>query len=389
MNKSIKSYIPQTDPKASYLSIKDKIESAIHSVLESGWYVLGQEVEKFEKNFASYLGVEFAVGVNSGTDALELALRSLGVGSKDLVFTVSHTAVATASAILRCGAAPVFVDIDHKTFTMDPNHLEDTIKAISNGHLPLDGIPKAIIPVHLYGRPADMSAILEIASKHDLYVIEDCAQAHGAEYNSAKTGTFGHMAAFSFYPTKNLGAFGDGGMVVTNDEDLDLRCLALRQYGWEQRFISSMIGINSRLDELQAAVLNEKLNFLDKNNQRRIEIAGMYHHALENNVYKLPEVTDYKIKHVHHQYVIRARQRDKVKVFLEKNGVGSAIHYPVPIHKQPAFQKWIISGPGGLSHTEKVCEDILSLPMFPELQNEQVDLVCNLMRSWANDIKRG
>lgn len=387
MINSIKSYIPQTNPKAGYLAIKDKIDSAIHNVLESGWYVLGQEVEKFEKNFALYLGVEFAVGVNSGTDALELALRSLGIGSEDLVLTVSHTAVATVSAILRCGAIPVLVDINEKTFTMDPNHLEYTIKSILKRSTSRTGFPKVIIPVHLYGHPADIRAILEIAKKYNLSVLEDCAQAHGAEINGSKVGSFGQIAAFSFYPTKNLGAIGDGGMVVTNSIELKQKLINLRQYGWQKRNISSSLGINTRLDELQAAILDEKLKFLDANNRRRIQIAASYQHSLDRSVFRLPEYTDSKIKHVFHQYVIRTRHRDKFKAFLQENNVGTAIHYPVPIHQQPAFKKWILSGPGGLPHTEKVCGDILSLPMFPELQVGHIDPVCNLMMSWTNEIK--
>ena len=384
MNKSIQHFIPQTNPKAAYAAIKDKIDSAIHNVLDSGWYVLGQEVEKFEKNFASYLGVGFAVGVNSGTDALEVALRSLGIGENDLVLTVSHTAVATVSAIMRCGAIPVLVDIDEKTYTMEPNHLEHTINSLLKRSTSISGSAKAIIPVHLYGQPADMRAILEIAAKYGLSVIEDCAQAHGAEIKGGKVGSLGQIAAFSFYPTKNLGAIGDGGMVVTNSQELKQKLIHLRQYGWQKRYISSSLGINTRLDELQAAVLNQKLKFLDANNRRRIQIAAHYQRSLNRTVFRLPELADSKTKHVFHQYVIQTRQRDKFKDFLQENNVGAAIHYPVPIHRQPAFDKWVLTGPGGLPHTEKVCEDILSLPIFPELRNEQLDLVCHIIKSWIN-----
>lgn len=384
MNHTNKIPVPQTDPKAGYLAIKDRIDAAIHKVLESGWYILGREVEKFEKNFAAYLGVKFAVGVNSGTDALELAMRSLGVGAYDLVFTVSHTAVATVSAILRCGATPVLVDIDEKTFTMEPNHLERTIKSTIKRSTSLTVTPKVIIPVHLYGYPSNMPAILDIARKYDLSVLEDCAQAHGSEINGNRVGTFGQLAAFSFYPTKNLGAFGDGGMVVTNSNVLKQKLINLRQYGWQKRYISSDLGINTRLDELQAAILNEKLKLLDANNRRRFQIAARYQGSLDGSVFRLPEFANGKIKHVFHQYVIQTRQRNELKAFLHENNVGTAIHYPVPIHKQPAFIKWILAGPGGLPHTEKVCENILSLPMFPELENDQLDIACNLMLSWIN-----
>jgi dTDP-4-amino-4,6-dideoxygalactose transaminase len=271
---------------------------------------------------------------------------------------------------------------------MEPNHLEDTIKSLLQQSTSLTGSPRVIIPVHLYGHPADMRAILEIAQKYDLSVLEDCAQAHGTEINGSKVGSFGQIAAFSFYPTKNLGALGDGGMVVTNSKELNQELINLRQYGWQKRYISSSLGINTRLDELQAAILNEKLKFLDANNRRRIQIAASYQRTLDGTKFRLPELPDSDFKHVYHQYVIQTRQRDKLKTFLQENNVGSAIHYPVPIHNHPAFNKWILSGPGGLPHTEKVCGDILSLPMFPELQNKQIDLVCNLMMSWTNEIER-
>ena len=266
--------IPQTDPRASYLEHKAEIDTAIQRVLDSGWYILGKEVDAFERAFAAYVGITHAIGVANGTDALELALRACGIGPGDLVFTVSHTAVATVAAIELVGATPVLVDIDPATYTLDPNCLEAAL-----AHPPA-GRPKAVIPVHLYGQPADMPAILELVRRYDLYIIEDCAQSHGAKLAGRMTGSWGDIAAFSFYPTKNLGALGDGGMVVTKDHDLAEKVQLLRQYGWKKRYVSEYPGGNSRLDELQAAILHSKLPYLDLENHRRREIASQYSELL-------------------------------------------------------------------------------------------------------------
>lgn len=372
-------FIFQANPKAGYLNRKDEIDVAIRDVLNSGWYILGQEVESFEQEFASYIGASFGIGVASGTDAIEIALRSLDIGHRDLVFTVSHTAVATIAAIERCGATPVLVDIEDSTFTMDPSHLDHTIKSIKNNTLSTKGRPRAIIPVHLYGHPAEMAAIMEIAKKYDLYVIEDCAQAHGAEISGRKVGSFGQMAAFSFYPTKNLGAIGDGGIVVTSDGELQRKLLSLRQYGWKERYVSSTPGINSRLDEIQAAILRVKLRYLEESNKRRIHIAKIYGRLLENTFFQLPRGVGEKTRHVYHQYVIRAKNRHEVRAYLQENGVGSAIHYPVPIHLQPAYHGHISISLDGLLHTERVCREILSLPMYPELCDEQIHRICDIL----------
>jgi dTDP-4-amino-4,6-dideoxygalactose transaminase len=372
-------FIFQANPKAGYLNRKYEIDVAIRNVLNSGWYILGQEVESFEQEFASYIGASFGIGVASGTDAIEIALRSLDIGHRDLVFTVSHTAVATIAAIERCGATPVLVDIEDSTFTMDPSHLDHTIKSIKNNTLSTKGRPKAIIPVHLYGHPVEMAAIMDIAKKYDLYVIEDCAQAHGAEISGRKVGSFGQMAAFSFYPTKNLGAFGDGGIVVTSDGELQRKLLSLRQYGWKERYVSSTPGINSRLDEIQAAILRVKLRYLEESNKRRIHIAKIYGRLLENTFFQLPRGVGEKARHVYHQYVIRAKNRHEVRAYLQENGVGSAIHYPVPIHLQPAYHGHISISLDGLLHTERVCREILSLPMYPELRDEQIHRICDIL----------
>jgi len=366
--------IPQANPKANYLAHKEAIDGAIARVLDSGWYILGKEVDAFERDFAGYLGAKHATAVASGTDALRLALRACGVEPGDFVLTVSHTAVATAAAIGLCGAAPVFVDISPDTYTMDPGCLEEAIRGFSGGRL------KAVVPVHLYGQPVEMDAILEVAARRGLRVVEDCAQSHGARYRRKRTGTLGHVAAFSFYPTKNLGALGDGGIVVTDDPELSERVRLLREYGWKERYISAVEGMNSRLDELQAAVLRVKLPHLDAENESRRRIASVYRSLLSETGLILPE-TKPDATHVYHQYVIRTSRRDDLKTHLEGKGIGTRIHYPVPVHLQPAY-----SGlrPGGsfLPKTEEIAGEILSLPMFPELREEQARAVAGGIREW-------
>ncbi len=373
--------IPQASPKNGYLATKEEIDAAIRKVLKSGRYILGEEVSSFEEEFAAYIGVVFAVGVASGTDGLEIALRACDVGPGDLVFTVSHTAVATVAAIERCGARPVLVDIEELTYTMDSEHLEHTILTIHRQDSSLSGRTKAIIPVHLYGQPADMGAVLAIAERHGLSVIEDCAQAHGAAIKGQKVGSFGRLASFSFYPTKNLGGFGDGGMVVTNSQELKQKLLALREYGWDQRYVSSMPGINTRLDELQAAILRVKLRFLERDNGRRREIAGIYNEAIEKTEILAPQVRK-EMTHVYHQYVVRTVNRDSLSKYLKDNSISTAIHYPVPVHLQPAYKGRIAVGDGGLATTERVYQEILSLPMYPQMKDLQVERVADALVSW-------
>lgn len=364
--------VPQTDPKASYLAHQAEIDTAIYRVLNSGCYIMGQEVEHFEQEFAAYIGVSHAIGTGNGTDALELSLRACGVGPGDLVFTVSHTAVATVAAIELAGAMPVLVDIDPITYTMDPNSLED---ALSRHHA---GTPKAVIPVHLYGHPADMPLILKIAKYHGLFVIEDCAQSHGATLDGRMTGAWGDIAAFSFYPTKNLGALGDGGMVVTRDPELAKRVRLLQQYGWRERYISDIPGGNSRLDELQAAILRVKLQHLDKDNKRRQSLALIYDELLADIGLTLPEVRS-GMNHVYHQYAVRLPQRDALQNYLQNAGIGTSIHYPVPIHLQPAYRDRLpFVTP--LTWTEQVARQILSLPMFPHLSDDQIRRVSERIR---------
>ena len=366
--------IPQTDPKASYLAHKAEIDAAIQRVLDSGWYILGREVEAFERAFAAYVGVSHAIGVATGTDALELALRACGVGPGDLVFTVSHTAVATVAAVELAGATPVLVDIDPVTCTLAPNCLEAAI-----AHPPT-GRPKAVIPVHLYGQAADMPSILDIARRHSLYVIEDCAQSHGAALAGRMTGAWGDIAAFSFYPTKNLGALGDGGMVVTGDPHLAERTRSLRQYGWRQRYISDIPGCNSRLDELQAAILRVKLEYLDAENARRRALAARYTTALADSGLALPTCRE-SARHVYHQYVVRSPHRDALQAYLRTRGIGTLIHYPRAVHQQPAYEGRVPTA-GSLLHSECAAAEVLSLPIYPELADEQVDTVVEACRTW-------
>lgn len=375
MNQSIPIIVPQTDLKVGYLAHKAEIDAAVRSVLESGWYILGPEVKAFEEAFAAYVGVDYAIGVGNGTDALELALRACGVGSGDLVFTVSHTAVATVAAIGLVGATPVLVDIDPSTYTMDPGSLAAALAYSSNGR------SKAVIPVHLYGQPADMPAILKLAHQHSLNVIEDCAQSHGAMLDGRMTGSWGDMAAFSFYPTKNLGALGDGGMVITNDASLAERVKLLQQYGWRRRYISDIPGGNSRLDELQAAILRVKLRYLDEENVKRRKIAAEYSKLLAVSPVSLPAEIPESVP-VYHQYVVRSGKRDILKEHLKTLGVDTAVHYPVPVHMQPAYKGNLRVAPGGLSATEKLCLEILSLPMFPELPENAIRVVCEAIKSF-------
>ena len=365
------------DPKASYLAHKDAIDAAVRRVLDRGWYILGQEVAAFEQEFAHFLGVQHVLGVGSGTDALHLALRVAGIGPGDLVLTVSHTAVATVAAIELAGATPVLVDVDPRTYTLDPNRLEDTLKVLGENLVHA----KAIIPVHLYGHPADMPALMDLARRYNLTVIEDCAQSHGARQNGRMTGTFGQLAAFSFYPTKNLGALGDGGALATNDPELATRAKLLREYGWRERYVSELAGMNTRLDEMQAAILRVKLADLPAENARRRELAALYDRALESTPLERPRAWG-GVQHVYHLYVVREPRRDALRCALQTQGVGTAIHYPVPVHLQPAYRDRIRLGAGGLPETERAARTVLSLPMYPQLTDEQVSYVCEQVSRW-------
>lgn len=366
--------IPQSNPGAGYSKHKLNIDAAIKRVLDSGWYILGQEVRAFEGEFASAMDSAWCVGVANGTDAIELALRASGITADDYVITVSHTAVATVSAIARIGARPLFVDIEPDSYTMDPASLEAVLST------PAGRLAKALVVVHLYGLPADMPALLALAEKHGLSVIEDCAQAHGAKFNGRSVGSWGHLGCFSFYPTKNLGALGDGGAVVGQDPLLLEKLHLLREYGWKTRYVSECLGFNSRLDEIQAAILREKLPLLPADNQRRNEIALLYDGLLTGLGLDLPTRKSGR-EHAFHQYVIATRHRDELREWLRNEGVATLVHYPSSVHQQPAFSSAELR-PVVLLETEAAVASILSLPMFPELQDSHVEIVANAVRRY-------
>jgi dTDP-4-amino-4,6-dideoxygalactose transaminase len=364
--------IPLVDLKANYEPLKTEIHRAWDEVLGSMRLFLGPNVQAFENEFAAYCGVQHAIGVSDGTNAVQLALRACGIGPGDEVITVSHTFIATIEAILLVGAIPVFVDIDPLTFTMDISQVEDQITPKT----------RAILPVHLYGQCADMDPINEIAQRHGLFVIEDACQAHGAEYKGRKAGSLGHVAAFSFYFTKNLGAYGEGGMVTTQDAELARQVRMLRDHGSEKRYYHEYLGWNARLDELQAAALRVKLPHLDQWNEQRRQNAALYRECLGQSDIILPFEAPYN-RHVYHLYVIRTPQREALRQHLNQQGIGTGIHYPVPNHLQNSLIAFGYK-PGSLPVTEAVAEEILSLPMYPELQGEQIHRVANVLQDFSN-----
>lgn len=364
--------IPVANPKAAYLAQKDELDAAIHAALDSGWYILGEEVGRFEAEFAAFTGCRFAAGVGNGTDAVQLAVRACGIGPGQKVVTVSNTAVATVAAIDLAGARPVLADVVSDTFVIDPAKVERALEQES-------GI-QAIVVVHLFGHPAPMDDLQEIARRHHLFLIEDCAQAHGARYRGRPVGSIGDIAAFSFYPTKNLAALGDGGAVATNDATLADRVRLLRQYGWRERYISETHGMNSRLDELQAAILRVRLRHLAEGNARRRRIAAAYDSACDGETLLAPTVRG-DCEHVYHQYVVRSTQRDRLRAHLQERGVGTAILYPVPIHLQPGYAERV-SIAGKLENTERLPAEILSLPVYPELSDDDVEQVVAALRAW-------
>jgi len=349
-----------TDLRPLHAALAQGLAAAATRVLQSGWFILGPEVEAFEREFASWHGVDHAVGVANGTDAIELALRAAGIGPGDEVITVAHTAVATVCAVERAGARPVLVDIDPRTFTMDPAAAASAITSRT----------RAIIPVHLYGHPADMNALLAIKQKHGLFLLEDCAQAHGAESQGRRVGTMGDAASFSFYPTKNLGALGDGGAVITRDAALTARLKRIRNYGQVVRYRHQERGVNSRLDELQAALLRVKLPHLQAHNDARRAVASRYQSLAGVG---LP--TEARgCRHVYHLYAVRHPRRDAFMACLREHGVGTLIHYPVPVHLQEAYADLGLR-PGALPQTESAAAEVLSLPMYVGLEDHQVSHV--------------
>jgi dTDP-4-amino-4,6-dideoxygalactose transaminase len=361
--------IPLSDPLAENRALGHRLHSALLRVVESGWYIQGREGEHFEQEFGAWLGGVGCAGVANGTEALTLALWALGVGPGDRVLTVSHTAVATVAAIEQLGARVVFVDIDSRTRCM-------SIESLNRA--PLEGV-RAIVPVHLYGHPASMAQLMAFARAHNLVVVEDCAQAHGATIDGVAVGNFGDAAAFSFYPTKNLGALGDGGAVVSRNGDVVEKVKQLRQYGWRDRYISALPGMNSRLDEMQAAVLREKLPQLDLRNRRRIAIAQAYTEALASSGLTAPSSAA-GVGHVYHLYVVESSRRQAFGEYMHAHGCATGIHYPQPVHTQPAYANRCEST--DLTNTERLCQRIVTLPLYPELSDSQVEIVCTALRGW-------
>jgi dTDP-4-amino-4,6-dideoxygalactose transaminase len=376
MNAPTLAMIPQADPGAGYRAQKAEIDAAVARALDSGWYILGKEGAAFEAEFAAWLGAgQHAVGCANGTDALALILRGLGIGPGMSVATVSHTAVATVAAIEMVGATPLLLDIDPDTYTMDADELLSVLDHPPPGLPPI----KAVIAVHIYGQACDLAPMLEACTARGIPLIEDCAQCHGATLDGRMLGTLGTAAAFSLYPTKNLGALGDGGVLATADADLAERIAAIRQYGWKERYISSLVGINSRLDEVQAAILRVKLTALDAGNARRRAIAGAYDAALAGTALAPPHRRP-GAEHVFHQYVLRTEDRTAIQAQLKAHGIGTGIHYPVPVHLQAAYKDRTPLGPAGCAETAKAAGEVLSLPMYPELTDAQVERICGALR---------
>lgn len=348
-----------------------EIHKAVARVFERGWFILGPELKNFEAAFARYLDVGYCIGVNSGTDALFLALRGLGVGPGDEVITVANTATPTVSAIRMAGATPVFVDVRENTQTLDPSLIEPVITSRT----------RAILPVHLYGYPAEMEEIQRIARKHELFVVEDACQAHGAKYGGRMVGTLGDAGCFSFYPTKNLGAFGDAGAVVTNHRRLAEKISAVRNYGEIGKYNNRLEGVNTRLDELQAALLNWGLEHVDEWNSRRAELATRYLRLLRGVPLHLPPTSDSTIEHVWHLFVVRAKERDELQAALRQKGIETLIHYPTPIFRQPAY-RFLGYKSADLPTTAALSQKILSLPLYPELTLDEVSRICAAIRQF-------
>jgi len=378
--------VPFVDLKMQYEAIREELERELQKVFEKTAFIMGPALKEFEEAFARYCGVKHAIGVANGTDALTLALKALGIGPVDKVITTANTFIATVEAIVHAGATPVLVDVDPKTYNIDPERIVDTLARVHVGTSENNNI-KAIIPVHLYGQPADMDPILEIAEEHGLYVIEDAAQAHGAEYNGRRVGSFGRAACFSFYPAKNLGAYGDGGMVVTDDDKIALTVRKLRDHGSIQKYQHDLIGYNSRLDSLQAAVLLTKLKYLDRWNEQRRRNAQIYDELLskvDGVIPPGPGVLD-KATPVYHLYVIYLERgdRDELRRYLQEKGIGTGIHYPIPVHLTKAFE-YLGYKEGDFPVAEDRAKRVLSLPMYPELRREQIEYVVEQIESYMD-----
>jgi len=361
------------DLKGQYLNFKKEIDQAIQKVIDNSDFILGKEVELFEKEFASFSEAKYGIGVASGTEALHLSLLALGVGPGDEVITAANTFVATVLAISYTGARPVLVDINPDNYNLDVSLIK---KAITKR-------TKAIIPVHLFGQPAGMDSIMEVAKEYNLEVIEDACQAHGAEYKGKKVGSIGDVGCFSFYPGKNLGAYGDGGMVLTNNEEIAQKVRMLRNYGSRVKYHHEFKGFNSRLDTIQATILRVKLKRLEEWNEARRRHALRYNELLKDAKVIIPKEEDYA-KHVYHLYVIRIKERNKMLEYLKSKGIFAGIHYPIPIHLLRAYQD-LGYKKGSFPLTEKYANEILSLPMYPELSEEQINYIAEVINSYASN----
>jgi len=358
------------NPKSEYIYLKKKIDNKIQKVLNSNSYILGKEVENFEKIFSKYLGVKYSVGVSNGTDAIILALQALNIKKGDEVITTSHTAFATIAAIVDVGAIPVFIDIKEDDFTIDTSQIEKKITKKT----------KVIIAVHIYGNPVDIKKLIRIKKKHKITLIEDCAQAHGAEYDRKKVGNFGDFACFSFYPTKNLSTFGDGGAISTNSSKMYKKIKLLREYGWTRKNFSSQKGSNKRLDELHAGILSVKLAYLNQFNNKRILVANKYLKSIKSKKLILPKLNFIK-KHVFHLFVVRVKdnQRSKFLKHLKKHNIYAGIHYPLPNHQQIPFKKYSKTK---LHVTEKFSSEIVSIPNYPLLKKNEIDEIIKVINNF-------
>ena len=358
------------NPAAQFHSYQEEIETAVLRVMRSNSYILGAEVEALESEFANYIGTSAAIGVANGTDALELAIRALDIGPGDEVITVSHTAVATVAAIEAAGASPVLVDIDPVYYTLNPAQLQEVLTSKT----------KAVIAVHLYGQAADLDAIGQFCTENNLFLIEDVSQAHGGKWKGKRLGSVGHIGCFSCYPTKNLGAIGDAGLVTTNDVKLATKVRMLREYGWQKRYVSEIIGRNSRIDELQAAILRIKLRHLDFDNSKRQQLAAQYSKLLAGEAMHLPASRQSSVQ-VFHLYVIRTRYRQELMQHLKRHDIQVGIHYPMPVHLQPAYKERVRTA-ANMGVTEQLADEVLSLPMYPELLSAEVARVIEVVNSY-------
>jgi dTDP-4-amino-4,6-dideoxygalactose transaminase len=366
----MKANVPFLDLKAAYLELKIELDQAYQRMMDSGWYMLGDEVRAFEAEFADYVGVRHCIGVGNGLEALQLILRAYGITADDEVIVAANTYIATWLAVSGAGATPVPVEPCERTFNLDPARIEAAITSKT----------KAILPVHLYGQPAEMDAINQIARQHGLKVIEDAAQAHGASYKGRRAGALGDAAGWSFYPTKNLGAYGDAGAITTDDDELAEQVRLLRNYGSTKKYYNEVKGVNSRLDELHAAMLRVRLRHLDEWNARRVRIAAMYLTELQEANLLLPAVAD-GTEPVWHLFVVRSRERDKLQQFLKSAGIGTLVHYPVAPHLQKAYQEMEL-GEGVYPLTEAIHREVLSLPIGPHLSSEDAVRVVAAVRSF-------